>query len=83
MIAQLLRVELNGPHNAYGGDRNKFHLMGIEDEKEIPKEIDLQLNLGSYVLVKYKDKVFLCERKEGGGYTRLEITYHPYLDKFS
>ncbi len=77
MSAQLLQVQYNGPHNAYGGHRDNYSIAGVDKDEDIPKEIDLRLNLCDYVLVKYKSKLFFCERKEGGGYTRKELTYHP------
>lgn len=77
MSAQLLQVKYNGAHNAYGGSRNHTSLVTVDNDADIQKEIDLQLNLCDYILVKYKGKMFFCERREGGGYTRKELTYHP------
>lgn len=83
MIAQLLRVDFNGPHNAYGGERDRFSIVNIETIDKIPEEINAQLSIGNYVLVKYLGKVYLCEKIEKGGYSRKVIDYHPYFDKFS
>lgn len=82
MSAQLLQVKFNGAHNAYGGERNQYVLSKVDNDIDLPKEIDQQLNLCDYILVNYKGKLYYCERRLGGGYTRREIFYHPFQDKF-
>jgi hypothetical protein len=82
MSAQLLQISYNGPHNAYGGHRDNYSLYGVDNDADLPKEIDLRLNLCDYILVKYKGKLFFCERKEGGGYLRKELAYHPLSHVF-
>lgn len=83
MTAQLLQIELNGAHNAYGGDRNKFALTTVEDESKIAGEIKALLKANTYVLVKYNGQLHRCELVTEGKYNRTAVNYHPYQDKFS
>jgi hypothetical protein len=84
LITQILTIHYNGHHNAYGGERDKFKLTTVEDESKIREEIQSQLvNQNSYVLVKYKDKMYMCEwLSDNGKYSRKQIDYHPYFNKF-
>jgi len=84
-VAQLMVVEYNGRHNAYGGDRDKNSVIDIFDVKMIKRTIVKYLKLLSngYVLVRYQGKTFLCEKNNVNPeepYLRHETFYHP-LDK--
>ena len=82
-MTEMIRVSINGARNAYGGQRNAYEVIKVEEDSQLPTEINNQLNLGSYVLVKYAGKLYMCEKNEAGAYSRKAIEYHPHMDKFS
>ena len=87
MDAQIIVVFQNGYAEARDPKlRNRFELLNIPDKKEIKKVIWhnlLRVGRAGHVVVKWADKLFVCEMKEDKkGYTRTEVEYHPYGDQF-
>ena len=66
--------------------RNRFEVIAVDKSENLKKEIWQQLlrvGRGGGVLVKWQDKLYLCEMKQDlKGYTRTEIEYHPYMNQF-
>ncbi len=92
-IGQLLIYRYNGLHNAKEGiDRNLYRVEDVSTEtaEEFKSRVHDALDEvppgRGYVLIKWKDKVFIAEKDPNNpqiGYIRHEIVYHPLLDKFT
>lgn len=91
MIAQLLKVYLNGYHNHSGGDRDLVELLDLTEEKEIKDRIAKALNeftvqRPGYVLVKWNGKMYMCEKNNichTKPYVKHEVSFHPLQNKFA
>lgn len=87
MDAQLIVIFQNGFAEARDPRlRDRFELISVEKASDIKAKVLENLKRvgrkGS-VLVKWKNQLYLCELKQNGSqYTRVEIDYHPYANKF-
>lgn len=87
VVAQLIIYKYNNRSNAWGGGRDGFQKQDIHNPKDIKGDIQSALNSilhGGYVLVKYANRMFLCEKNNvdlDRDYIRHEIKYHP-LDRY-
>jgi len=90
-VAQLIAIRYNGRFNAYGGARNVFTKVEVTDKGKIKEAIleTFKGVLGEHpgcVLVKFDNKMFLCERdtvNKEKVYTRHEVAYHPHMKEFT
>ena len=90
MIAQPLKVYLNGYHNHSGGDRNLVELLDQTTDKEIKDRIakalsEFNVQRPGYVLVKWNGKMYMCELNNidrTKPYVKHEVSFHPLQDKF-
>ena len=86
--AQLIVIAQNGYMEARENvARNRYEVVNVETTKQIQPEIWKRLRGGKRqvsVLVKWHGKLYLCELKiDGRNYTRVEVDYHPYQDRFT
>ena len=89
---QLIVYRLNGLHNAIQGiDRNIYALRSISVEttqefKQVIEDALDEVPAGKgYALVKWSNKLFICEKDTNNpkvGYIRTEINYHPLMNVF-
>lgn len=90
MIAQLLKVHLNGYYNHSGGDRDKVEVIDCLTKAEIKDKItaalaEFNIQRQGYILAKYEGKMFMCELNNidrNKPYVKHEVTFHPHQDKF-
>jgi hypothetical protein len=78
--------------NGVGASRGP-HTVRQWSKSTVTSEIDIKpaiqtgiRSLGNergHILVKWADKLFICENNGKGGYTRTEVPYHPLADKLS
>ena len=90
MIAQLLKVYLNGYHNHSGGDRDLVELLDQTTDVEIKDRIakalsEFTVQLPGYVLVKFNNKMYMCEKNNichTKPYVKHEVSFHSLQDRF-
>lgn len=90
MSAQLIVVTENGVDQALAGKGlNQYEVIDAETDEQIKAEISIRLSVlkanrkRGHVLVKWHNKLFICESKGNGtGYYRTEVDYHPLAEKF-
>lgn len=90
---QILIYRYNGLHNAKEGvDRNSFTITNVEGTDKdcfrmaIEDALDSVPSGKGYVLIKWKNRLFICEKDLNNpevSYVRHEIAYHPLQDKFT
>lgn len=90
---QIMVYRYNGLDNAKPNvDRDIYHLKNIEvdSKQEFQQSIEMALDEVApgkgYVLVKWNDRLFMCEKDPNNpnlDYVRHELTYHPLLKKFN
>lgn len=88
MDAQLILVMGNGYAEAREPRlRNRYEVVDIPDKKDIKTVIWRELcRIGrqGHVVVKWQGQKYVCEmREDKTGYSRVEVDYHPYGDRFS
>jgi hypothetical protein len=91
--SQLIVYKLNGIHNAKQGiDRNLYTLknVNVETTQEFKQTIEDSLDEipagKGYVLVKWSNKLFICEKDANNpnvGYVRTATKYHPLMHLFT
>ncbi len=91
MQGQLIVYHFNGLHNAKEGvERNQFTLLNVPDTVDFRTFIEDTLDTvppgKGYVLVKWKDRMFICEKDLNNhnlNYVRHEVRYHPLANQFT
>jgi hypothetical protein len=87
MDAQLIVVFQNGFAEAREPKlRNRFELIDVDKSAHIKSKILENLKRigrAGALLVKWNSQLYICEMKQNGTYTRVEISYHPHADKFT
>ena len=88
MDAQLIVVFQNGYAEAREPKlRNRFEVVNVDKIADSKKIIWAQLqrtDRQGHVVVKWKGDMYVCDmRQDRKGYTRMEVDYHPYQDKFT
>lgn len=87
MVAKLIVIPHNGYYEAHDPSiRDRYETLSVPNDDDIKMVIWEHLQKtgrDGCVLVKYNNRMFLCEMKQNRkGYTKAEIKYHPYQDKF-
>ena len=88
MVAQIITVNQNGVDQARSGKGlNHWRKIDVEHEHQIKEHIQgvmrefRTLRLKGHVVVKWHDKMFVCEPK-GTTYSRVQVEYHPLAIEF-
>jgi len=74
--------------NSGGGERNRFEIVDVDDVQKVKDTVRFCLSkiAAGHVLVKWDNKLFVCERDNVNpdkDYIRHEVSYHPLMNKFT
>lgn len=93
ITGQILVYHYNGLHNAKPDAKRDIHSLrnvSVENNEGFRKSIEDALDGvppgRGYALVKWSDRMFICEKDSNNpelNYVRHEISYHPLMNLFS